>query len=236
MSDTLAAEPVDAVDDAGAASGQKRMLMIVGGLAALLVLGLAVYFLFLSGGGDEEDFGALPPAAPAPANTDDTKKDGKNDADQGTVPEEFSGNLGRDPFVPLSVEKVVETEAPVEPTDTTTNTGTDGGTNPAPAPTVNPAPTSSPKPTPTDDPDPQTTTYKVTLLSVNVAKGEAKLEVNGKSYVVKEGKLFTNTKSGPFKLLSVSELPNGKDVARVKFGSDAPVELTAKEKTTFTVG
>jgi hypothetical protein len=76
------------------------------------------------------------------------------------------------------------------------------------------------------------TTYKVTLKSVDVAKDSATIEVNGKRYVVKVGKLFTNSKTGPFKLIRVGELPSG-DTATVKFGEDAPVELVQKDTEVF---
>ena len=39
--------------------------------------------------------------------------------------------------------------------------------------------------------------------------------------------MFPNSKTGPFKLTGVGELPSGKDTATVVFGSDAPVELVA---------
>ncbi len=77
------------------------------------------------------------------------------------------------------------------------------------------------------------TSYKVTLRSVDFAKDTALIEVNGKRYVVKVKDLFTNSKTGPFKLTRVGELPSGKDTATVVFGSDAPVELVAKDTVVF---
>jgi hypothetical protein len=77
------------------------------------------------------------------------------------------------------------------------------------------------------------TSYKVTLLSVDVAKDSAVIEVNGKRYVVTVKDMFTNSKTGPFKLTRVGELPSGKDTATVVFGSDAPVELVAKDTVLF---
>ena len=50
------------------------------------------------------------------------------------------------------------------------------------------------------------TSYKVTLQSVDVAKDSAVIEVNGKRYLVKVKDMFTNSKTGPFKLTRVGEL------------------------------
>jgi hypothetical protein len=231
MSDTIASPPVEGGEETSAASGQRRLLFVVAGLAGLLVLALAAYFLFLSGGPAEEDLGVVQ-GAPAPTHNGSDKQDkqDKQDKNDDTVPDKVDDDfrVGRDPFKPLpqEAEKVV----PVEDTSTDTGTGTGTNTQPTPQPTVNPSP--SPSPTPTDTPEP-VTSYKVTLKSVDVNKGKATIEVNGKRYVVKEGALFTSSKTGPFKLVRIGELPSGKDTATVRFGSDAPVELVQKDKTVF---
>jgi hypothetical protein len=93
--------------------------------------------------------------------------------------------------------------------------------------------TPSPTPTQTSSPDPQPTSYKVTLKSVNVGKDSATILVGGKRYVVKVKDFFTNSKTGPFKLTWVGERPDGKDTAKVVFGSDAPVELVQNNSVTF---
>ncbi len=235
MSDTIASEPAEGVEEAAeGASGQKRLLLIVGGLAGLVVVALAAYFLFLSGGG-EEDLGALPPAAPA--STDDGKQGDKDDQDskEESLPDEFDGEVGSDPFKPLSVEAVVLPPSDVEPTDEPATPPTGGGTNnpPVTQPTTQPtpAPTSDPSPPGNDDPD--VTKYNVTLKSIDVQKDSAVIEVNGKRYVVKVEKMFPSTIQGPFKLVRIAELPSGKDSATVRFGSDAPVELVDNHKTVF---
>jgi hypothetical protein len=241
MSDTIASEPAEGVEEAGdGASSQKRLLLIVGGLAGLLVVALAAYFLFLSGGG-EEDLGTLPP--PAPASTNDGKQGDKEDdgdpKDQ-SLPEEFDGEVGSDPFKPLSVEAVVEpATADVEPAEVPSTPTTGGGvtnnppvTQPTTQPTQpSPAPTGNPNPP--DNDDPTVTKYNVTLKSINVQKNSAVIQVNGKRYVVKLEKMFPSSNQGPFKLIKVAELPSGKDSATVRFGSDAPVELVHDHKTVF---
>jgi hypothetical protein len=224
MSDTVAQEPLEGLDDTANASGSsRRLLMLVAGGAAVLVLALAVYFLFLSGG-EEEVAG---PAAPAPAPTA-PEKVGKGDNDKGgsDVPKEVDEDfaVGRDPFQPLAVEAIVEDPAV---TDDAGSAGTgpvsDPGT-PAPAPAV------APQPAPTVEP---TTTYQVKLISVDQVKEKATIAVDGKRYVVAVQVTFPNTKTGPFQLTSVGERPSGKDTATVVFGSDAPVELVQRDKVTF---
>jgi hypothetical protein len=234
MSDTISpASPV--IDDGSTGgAGQKRLLLVVGGAALLLVLGLGAYFLFLSGG-EEEDLGPVPSAAGAQPTEDPVKKNKGTKKDK--APKNVNANftVGRDPFVPLAVEKVSVPDEPAADT-TTTNTSSNttktggGGTSTAPATTPAPAPTSTPSPAPTED---AVTSYKVTLRSVDFAKDTALIEVNGKRYVVKVKDLFTNSKTGPFKLTRVGELPSGKDTATVVFGSDAPVELVAKDTVVF---
>jgi hypothetical protein len=207
--------------------------MILGGVAVLLVVGLAFYFLVLAGGG-EEDTGLVTSAptgaAPSPEVT------------ESTVPKDVDNKfqVGRDPFAPLSVEaeKVVPADSSDDPSDTPDGSGTNannGGSNTNPQPTTSPAPTvsASPSPTQTNDPDPQPTSYKVTLKSVNVSKDSATILVSGKRYVVKVKDLFTNSKTGPFKLTWVGERADGKDTAKVVFGSDAPVELVQNNSVTF---
>ena len=204
----------------------------MGSRGQLLVLGLGAYFLFLSGG-DEEDLGPVPSGASAVPDESKGKKDKGSKGDD-TVPADVDTNftVGRDPFLPLAAEQVVVVPEPVAD-DTTTDTSTGGGgtgTAPKPAPTVSSDPTPTPSPTPTED---AVTSYKVTLLSVDVRKDSAVIEVDGKRYLLDVKDMFTNSKTGPFKLTAVGELRSGKDTATVVFGSDAPVELVAKETVVF---
>ena len=236
MSDSVATEPPQAPEADSSGPNQRRLLLLVGGLAALLVVGLGVYFLFLSGGSDDEGFEVIR-SAPAPEETDAPKGDKKDD----TVPTKIDDDIevGRDPFKPLPQEAVkvesvtVDDAEPVDDGAVINNGGSGpgtGGTQPSPVPTVKPTP--SPSPTETKDPD-VVTSYKVTLKSVDVKKDSAVIEVNGKRYVVKADKMFPSTKQGPFKLVRIGELPSGKETATVRFGADAPVELIQKDKTVF---
>ncbi|HEX5017956.1 MAG TPA: hypothetical protein VFX15_10280 [Actinomycetes bacterium] len=241
MSDTVSPEAPTASAAEGSA-GSRRMLLLLGGLAVLLVLGAAAYFLFLSGG-VEEDSGGLPTgAAPQPTTSapeDDKNNKGKEDEGK-DEPEKIQ--VGRDPFAPLPAEAVKE-EPATQPTETdtsdstaagsdtngaTTNTGGSGAT-PAPLPTTQPVPA------PTTEPEEPEVAYKVVLRSVDLAKETATIEVDGKRYVVKVKEMFTNTKTGPFKLTEVGERANGTDTAMVVFGSDAPVELVQKDKVVFSL-
>ena len=235
MSDTLASEPLEGLDDAPAAGGQRRLLLLVGAAAAVLVLGLAGYFLFLSGGG-EEDLGPVPQSAPAPVDTKEKgdKKGGKDDTTPAEVDDDFQ--VGQDPFQPLAVEAVAEppAEEPVddggngtETADNNTDTGSTGGdaSTPTPVPTV----TVTAEPEPTEEP----VTYKVKLISVDLVKEKATIEVDGKRYILAVKDMFPSTKTGPFQLTGVGEQGSGKDTATVVFGADAPVELVEKDAVTF---
>jgi hypothetical protein len=230
MSDTISTENA-VIDDGSSGDGsQRRLLLVVGGAALLLVLGLGAYFLFLSGG-DEEDLGTVPNATGSQP-VEDGKKDKKakkDDKVSDKVNVKFT--VGRDPFAPLAVEAVVEpppekdTTSDTSSTDTTKGSGTKSGTG-----GNTPAPTTSPAPAPTQD---AVSSYEVTLRSVDLKKNTAVIEVDGKRYLLKVKDLFPNTKTGPFKLTGVSETGSGKATATVVFGSDAPVELLAKDTVVF---
>ncbi len=218
MSNTVSTENPLLEDGSGAGS-QRRLLMVVGGAALLLVLGLGAYFLFLSGGA-EEDLGPVPSGAAATDESGGKKnKDSKGNDTKGddNVPAEVDSDfkVGRDPFAPLPAEEVL---APPEPapddTSTDTSNGGDAGATPEPTPT--------PTPTPTATAD-AVTSYEVTLVSANLAKDSAVLEVDGKRYSVKTKNMFPNSATGPFKLIGVGELASGKDTALVVFGSDVTV-------------
>ena len=230
MSDTLPSENL-VIDDGSSDTGrQRQLLLLVGGLALLLVAGLGVYFLVLSGG-EEEDLGVVPGAAAPQAdagdengNSDKNKKKKNKELAPTNVNANFT--VGRDPFEPLAGEALVAPEPTADSSTTdTTTTGTGQGSV-APAP----APTTAPQPTPTQDTQ---TSYKVTLLSVDLKQKTAVIEVNGKRYPVKVKDMFTNTKTGPFKLTGVGKLGSGKEIATVVFGSDSPVELLVNEKVVF---
>ncbi|HUV48131.1 MAG TPA: hypothetical protein VMX11_04065 [Actinomycetes bacterium] len=232
MSDTISPQSPVVDDGSSDGAGQKRLLLVVGGAALLLVLGLGAYFLFLSGG-EEEDLGPVPSAANNQPTEDPVKKNKGSKKDKAPKDVKADFTVGRDPFVPLSVEAVKEpAPAPEEPTTDTgkTSGGTKSGGGTSTAPTTAPAPTSSPSPAPTQD---AVTSYKVTLRSVDLKKNTAVIEVDGKRYLLKVKDMFTDAKTGPFKLTGVGERDSGKATAIVVFGSDAPVELLAKDTVVF---
>ncbi len=222
MSNTLSTQSPTIDDGSGAGGSRRRLIMVVGGAALLLVLGLGAYFLFLSGG-EEEDLGLVPSGAAAQQDESNGKKDKGNKGDD-KVPAEVDTNfaVGRDPFAPLPAEEVIP--APEPKPDPTTDTSGDGtGTTPEPTPT--------PTPTPTVD---AVTTYDVTLRSVNLGKDTAVIVVDGKRYSVKAKEMFPSSDIGPFKLIGVGELSSGQDTALVVFGSDVTVGLVAGKSVTFT--
>ena len=231
MSNTVSTENLPTEDGSGT-GGQRRLLVIVGGAAVALVLALGAYFLFLSGG-EEEDLGPVPSGAAAVDDSNGKDKNGKNDKDgkdgkdgkDDDVPSEVDEDftVGRNPFAPLPAEAIKEEPAPPAD-DTTTDVADDGGTGPA----TEPAP--EPTPTPTSD---VASTYQVMLRSVDIGKESAVIVVDGKRYSLKIKEIFPDNATGPFKLLGVGELSSGKDTALVVFGSDTTVGLVANKPVLF---
>ena len=117
MSDTISPQSPVVDDGSTDGAGQKRLLLVVGGAALLLVLGLGAYFLFLSGG-EEEDLGPVPSAAGSQPTEDPVKKDKGSKKDKAPKDVNADFTVGRDPFVPLSVEAVNEPEPAPEPPTT----------------------------------------------------------------------------------------------------------------------
>ncbi len=215
MSDTLQAPIGGDLEQSGDGSGgNRRLLVALAALAGVLVIGAAVYFLFLSGDSADDELAAVP-RAPVTGTHDAKPDNGDGGVVGDKVPEEFKGNVGRDPFAPLAFELVTETptatEVPTaEPTDGT------GGT-----------PVTDPQPTATSDPG-AVSGYVVEVKSVDVAKDKANIDVNGKLYSVKTGEVFPSSTTGPFKVLRL-----GPGTAKVLFGSDLPVILKQGSPVTF---
>ena len=239
MSNTVSPESL-APSDVDGSTGSRRTLLLLGGLAVLLVLAIAGYFLFLSGS-SEEDLGLVPSGAAPQQTKDASGKDDEKKADQKAdeksekqVKQEIT--VGRDPFAPLSVEaeKIVPVDDDADG-GSSGSTGTSGssGTKSDTVPPTAPQPTTAPTTAPTTEPIEPEESYKVTLRSVEVKKGKAVIEVDGKRYLVNVKEMFTDTKTGPFKLVWVGERSNGTATAKVVFGSDAPVLLVEKDSVVF---
>ncbi len=227
MSNTMSTESPIIDDGSTDGGGQRRLLLVVGGAALLLVLGLGAYFLFLSGGGEEE-LAPVPSAAGAQPVEDGKKDKTTKKDDKAPNKTNIKFTVGSDPFAPLAAEAVIEPD-PVS--NDTTSTGTSNGSGTKSGGGSTPAPTAAPTPAPTQD---AASTYEVTLRSVDLKQNSAVIVVEGKRYSVKVKEMFPSSDIGPFKLIGVGQLSSGKDTALVVFGSDVTVGLVAGKSVTFT--
>jgi hypothetical protein len=221
MSDLMQAPANESLggEETEGTNGKGRVLALLGILAGVVVIGLAAFFLFFSGG-SEEDLGPVPSAGGNPSQPADTGKDDGSGEGQGELPPEYDGVVGRDPFQPLAAEEVVPPPAPKPSAQPSSG----NGGNPEP----NPGPTSSEQPSEPSG----TTAYRVTFVGVDGAV--AIFDVNGKTTRVKQGKLFPSTDEGPFKLLALSEDPgSGDPVATIVFGSETPENLGQGDSKTY---
>ena len=108
-------------------TGQKNrtLLLVLGGVAAALVLGLVAYFLLFSG---SQEAAAPAPAAPAPAAPAAPAAPPAEEATD-TVPPLSTKSFGRDPFKALITEPAAPTGGTTDPTGGTTDP-TGGTTDP----------------------------------------------------------------------------------------------------------
>ena len=112
MSDTVSTENLPTEDGTADGGGQRRLLMIGGGAAVPARPGPGAYFLFLSGG-EEEDLALVRPRRGSPRRRTPDKDDkGDNGKDERRARARSTDDfaVGRDPFAPLAVEEVVEAE------------------------------------------------------------------------------------------------------------------------------
>ncbi len=205
--------------------GNRRKLLLVGVVLAVLVLAIAAYFLLLKGDSSTPTSSGSPvtPAAAAPV-----KPHKAHVAKPVALPKHFKGHVGRDPFNPLYTAPVA---APAAPSGTTGgSTTTDGST---------PTTTDGSTPTTTDGSTPTTThkavyrpiwiqLRKVTAKSVVFAIGYSNNKnLRVSRFVVDVPKhngqtLFANR----FSLLSVS----GEKVM-LKYGDGSPFLLDLQHNT-----
>ena len=116
-------------------SGNRTKLLALGGLAAVLVLGLVAYFLVFAGGSDEDPGGAVVRKPSSSGAADETQAPA---AAQPAKKQRISAkSFGRDPFKALIVEPAVSTTtvgtqpaAAVPATSAGAATTTDAATEP----------------------------------------------------------------------------------------------------------
>ena len=159
-----------------AGGGNRSKLLALGGVAAVLVLGLIAYFLVFAGGGEEDTGGTVrkpassgvAPEAAAPAAPQPAKKQRIS-----------AKSFGRDPFKALIVEPVVEVgtqpvvTAPVAPTSTGSVTQADSTTQPE---------TSTPA---------QSTAHRFKVVDVAPDNSRVSVKVDGEFYRnLKAGEVF----------------------------------------------
>ncbi len=154
------------------AAMSQRDRAIVGGLIGVL-LAVAVFFAFFSGGGEEPEPFSGPTLRPTTSP--------RATASPSPVPQTFDSFEGKDPFEPL-----------VPPA------GGPAGT-PSPGATATPAPGGTPTPGPTGGPSGQ----RFTLLEITTQNGVryATVEVNDRSYTVKEGDTF----AGNYRVIDLTD-------------------------------
>jgi hypothetical protein len=116
-------------------SGNRAKLLALGGIAAVLALGLIAYFLVFAGGGEEEPTG---PVVRKPASSGAAPEAEAPPAQPAKKQRISAKSFGRDPFKALIVEPAVATTtvgsqpaaATPATSTTTTDTATTGSTQP----------------------------------------------------------------------------------------------------------
>ena len=165
MTDTMTYAGQTAVTDLGPADenspDQRRKLLLLGGLAAALVLGLLAYFLFFTGGEPAEE-PAVTPAKPQAVAPPAPAVEPPPVADSADQPRR--NQPGRNPFKALVVEPVeapVSVVAPVTGTAPATGTGTTVPTTTTPV---------------------STTSYRFKVVDVAPDNSTVTVKVNGEVY------------------------------------------------------
>ena len=192
--------------------GNRAKLLVLGGLAAVLVLGLVAYFLVFSGGGEDEDAAAAPkpvaaapaPAAKAPAATKPAKK------------ERISAkSFGRDPFKPLIVEAVASEATTVPVTGAVTGGATTG--------TATGGTTAGSAPQPGTTTPSTSTAHSFRVVAVAPDNSAITVKVDGKVYRnLKAGEVF----AAYFKVRLISGQVNSFQFGDEKFNVIGTKKLT----------
>lgn len=113
----------DLEPEPGGGQRNRTLLLALGGLAAVLVLGLVAYFLVFTGGSEE-------PAAPAPAPNSNgpAAPAAEEPAPVANAPKINTKNFGRDPFKPLITEPAAAVDTSTATGGSTGSTGSTSGT------------------------------------------------------------------------------------------------------------
>lgn len=169
---------------------ENRTLVLLGMVAALVVVAAGAWFFLLSGD-ETPDPGAGPTAAAPPAAqpTEPATEDSEE-----ALPETYDGAAGRDPFKPLVFEEpepdiaeVVTVPGTTVPGTTVPGATTDATTGGVPltATTPTPQPADGSTATPTEGrPKGAPTPVAFTLTSVAEDGSSAEVEVDGQTYLV----------------------------------------------------
>jgi hypothetical protein len=173
------APPAPEVDDS---PGNRRMLLVLGGLAGLAVLAIAAYFLLFSGGSSNVATNAVTVAPKSSAQPSTGPSTAPKTA---AVPKISKRNFGTDPFKALLTDS------------TATGTTASGTTASGTAPTSTTPTTTTPVTTTPVTTTPVTTTPVTTqshhfrVVSVPAGNKTINVKVDGKSYNgLKAGQVF----------------------------------------------
>ena len=195
VADPRTAAPAPDFADDTTGDDSRRKLAVVGAIVAVLVVLIAAFFL-MKGKGDSAapaTASAVPPASTGGAHAKSAAKPAK----AVTLPKSFDGNVGRDPFKPLFVEKAGK-DASTATTSDTTGSATDPTTTPV---TTSPDTTTPGATTTPVTPVSTTPVYRpVWIKLVSVSNGAARFEVgfsNHKTLKVRNYKLDAPAAGAP---------------------------------------
>lgn len=200
----------DLEPEPGGGQRNRALLLALGGLAAVLVLGLVAYFLVFTGGSEE-------PAAtaPAPSSSVPAEPAAEEPAPVGKAPKINTKNFGRDPFKPLITEPV----AAVDTAPVGTSTGTTDSTSTAPS-TVTSGGTST---APTTTTPVESTSHSFKVVDVAPDNSAITVKVDGKIYRnLKAGEVFADY----FKVVLISGQVNSFQFGEEKFNVIGTKKLT----------
>jgi len=202
----------DLEPEPGGGQRNRTLLLALGGLAAVLVLGLVAYFLVFTGSSEEPAGPVTPPKSDAPA-----APAVEEPAPVVKAPKINTKNFGRDPFKPLITEPVAAVDT--APVGAGTGTGTTDSTATAPS-TVTSGGTST---APTTTPPTASTSYSFKVVDVAPDNSAITVKVDGKVYRnLKAGEVFADY----FKVVLISGQVNSFQFGEEKFNVIGTKKIT----------